>query len=211
MNRWTRIILLFLLIPISLLGFVFYAYLSVERQPRINLAPVELSVTTDKQKVRCPVRRWDGLHDNPACYALQENLAIASWEGNTLEVLRSLRMGANVEGAAYQYDTAINFATMKGQVEVVKMLIENGADVNSPSKWDRSPLQVAVMYDQLPIAKLLLENGADVCHEAFFDDLSTPTALDLAVENREMEMIKVLTSYGAPFCLSQYGLQSARR
>ncbi len=204
-NRCLRNILVgFSTLVVGLMAIPLLAYLTVGRQPGIEVRPLKLVKTGENGGYRCPKGRWDSPSEHPVCYMLQEKLADASWDGNVAGVAESLQKGAHIEGSFYQSDSALDTAAMSGQPEAVKLLIENGANVNSFNSWRTSPLQTAVIYDRFDIAKTLLENGANVCHSAFWDDLSTPTALDIAVGKRNFEMIKLLTAYGAPFCRAQY-------
>jgi len=186
------------------LGLLAFLYATRDAQAPIIKNPFELQADSKNKGIRCPAKHWDSISDSPLCYPLQERLDNAVYNGDLSEMSNSLREGANVAGSYYQSEAPIVTATMMGQTAAAKLLIENGAEVNYSGKWRTSALQIAASYKHPELTKLLIENGADVCHIAWWDDGSLPTALDIAVKNRDYALIRLLVSNGALFCGTQY-------
>jgi ankyrin repeat protein len=186
------------------LGLSTFLYLTRRDQPAIVIKPVELQADSRNSGTRCLPKHWDSLSESPLCYPLQERLHNAVVNNDLDEISNSLRAGANVDGTFYQSFPPLTVASMEGTLAASRLLIENGADVNTLDKWQTSNLQAALIYKHSDIAKLLLENGADVCHIARWDDGTNPTALDIAIKARDYDAMRLLISYGALFCYTQY-------
>ncbi len=78
-----------------------------------------------------------------------------------------------------------------GDVECTRLLLESGVDPNVPDSFNRLPLVFAAYRDNEEMLDLLLAHGADVNLRAQF------TALEAAVERRNVPMIRKLLAAGA--------------
>lgn len=83
--------------------------------------------------------------------------------------------------------TALMYAVENDCENIVKTLVENGANINSIPVGGESALITAVCKGNENIVKILLENGADVNYESY-----NGTALKLAIENKNMSLVKLL-------------------
>jgi ankyrin repeat protein len=90
--------------------------------------------------------------------------------------------------------TALISAVEKGNLAAVKALAEKGANINLKNNLNWTALMFAVKYDHLEIAKYLISMKADLKAKDYFDDR---TALIIAVENNNPEMVKLLIKSGA--------------
>jgi ankyrin repeat protein len=115
------------------------------------------------------------------------NLAVAAMMGNTAEVQRFLKEGANVNAKDDHGQTALILAVELGRLEVVKLLLDEGADVNLGK-----PLMYAADKGNVEIARLLLDRGADVNAKGPFG-----TALTKACEKDHRATASLLLDRGA--------------
>jgi len=117
-------------------------------------------------------------------------LYIAVQENNAPVVKLLLRYGADVNKCLYpnasQYSPLIR-ATEVASIEIINDLIEKGANVNHTCRTGQTPLHFAVEYNRIDVAKLLLEKGTNIDHR-----YKNKTPLDIAIQNKNDEMIKLL-------------------
>lgn len=92
---------------------------------------------------------------------LQEDLCLASFDGNVAGMRRALAAGANVLKKDGQGNFAIGEAAVNGQVEAIQVLLDNDADPNCRGEYGRTPLWRAAFNSRTDAIKLLLEAGAD--------------------------------------------------
>ena len=112
---------------------------------------------------------------------------------------------AEVHRSAAVYDglTALHLAAMKGHPEVVKLLLEEGADKDAATVeghitvGGQKALHLAAEHGCTEVVKLLLEAGAD--KDAV--DLQGKTALDLAIETRHLEVVRLLEIDAESYCV----------
>jgi ankyrin repeat protein len=121
----------------------------------------------------------------------QKYFARAAADGN-LSRLRLLHMtGANVNlrGAS---PSPLFLAAGAGRLEVVRYLIDQGADVNAREIQDRTAMTEAVFYGNVSVIKELALRGADL--NAISEE---GTALDIALNSKNIAAIDLLKHYGA--------------
>jgi ankyrin repeat protein len=115
------------------------------------------------------------------------NLAVAAIMGNTAEVQRFLKEGANVNAKDNHGQTALILAVELGRLEVVKLLLDEGADANLGK-----PLMYAADRGNVEIARLLLDRGVNVNAGGPFG-----TALTKACEKDRLATASLLLDRGA--------------
>ncbi|MBN2212632.1 MAG: ankyrin repeat domain-containing protein [Bacteroidales bacterium] len=124
---------------------------------------------------------------------LDYNLIYSSYKGNKDEVIRLLKVGADVNGSLGNDVTPLMYATQEGYFDIVEILVLSGAEINKVPDNGITPLISAVIIDSLEIAEFLIRNGADVNlaghHKA--------TPLMQAIANGNYLMTDMLLYYGA--------------
>ena len=124
----------------------------------------------------------------------------AALKGQVDEVRRLLNEGADVNQTIELGFTALILAAMKGHFEVIKVLLEAGADPNGVAGMSHpiviiTPLSAAISNrnkKRLETIDLLIAAGAKVNSPGM---LQPP--LDIAVINRDIEMVKAFLDRGA--------------
>ena len=103
----------------------------------------------------------------------------------------------------YDGRTALHLAAIEGHPEVVKLLLEEGADKDAATVegqltvGGQKALHLAALHGRSEVVKLLLEAGAD--KDAV--DLEGRTALDLAIERRHLEVVRLLEVDAESYCV----------
>jgi hypothetical protein len=85
----------------------------------------------------------------------------AARRGDAADVMRYVRLGANVNARDAQGLTPLHWAAAAGNATVAQALIEAGADVNATSPDGVTPLHVAAHMGRREVMSLLLAHGAD--------------------------------------------------
>jgi len=122
---------------------------------------------------------------------------------DTLPINRSQMKG-------YVTKTPLCHAAMKGHKDIAELLIRKGANVNL-----HEPLLLALAHQHTCVAKLLISNGTNINQkkvwvqetfsrnelECFLCDGRAPvTALHIAVDNGDLEIVKLLIENKAALC-----------
>tara|TARA_R100001530_G_scaffold135802_2_gene113987 strand:+ start:1174 stop:1629 length:456 start_codon:yes stop_codon:yes gene_type:complete len=146
---------------------------------------------------------------------LNEQLFDACTEGDIDEVESLIENGADVNAVdEYFSSTALMHVSRHGNVKIANLLINKGADVNVYDGGGWTALMHASRHGNVKIANLLIKKGADVNANvgdvnvgdvnvgdvnANVDDfiIYGDTSLRIAVENQEIEIIKLLVKAGA--------------
>jgi len=102
-----------------------------------------------------------------------------------------LEAGANANAKDDSGTTALMSAALSGKPETLKILIAAGADLNTV---DDRGVSALMRVSEVENARALLDAGADMS----LRNKEGKTALALAIENNENEIIKLLKSRGAP-------------
>lgn len=103
-----------------------------------------------------------------------------------------LSQGASVNVKAFDGDTPLHNAALKGNTGVARALLQNGASVSAKSRTGQTPLHCAARNGSCEMVKLLVSKGADVnCR-----DNSGSTPLQVAGENCNREAAELLRSLG---------------
>jgi ankyrin repeat protein len=164
-----------------------------------------------------------GLDPDSADPAGNSVLMIASRLGHK-DVVTALIGRAHVARMSAHGDTALNFAALSGHVEIVKLLVENGAPVSPATGW--TPLHYAAFENRTAVINYLLtkdvnkdalapngytalmlaaRNGhLEAAIALLYADADVgirgpagETALSIATEKKNEEMVKLLKRAGA--------------
>lgn len=79
-------------------------------------------------------------------------------------------------------------------LEVLKIKLDEGIDVNDRSGEYRYPIHKAALSGNVSIIELFLEYGADI---DTVEPLQGNTSINLAIFNKDLEMVKFLKKKGA--------------
>ncbi|AZL15168.1 ankyrin repeat domain-containing protein [Rickettsiales endosymbiont of Stachyamoeba lipophora] len=107
-----------------------------------------------------------------------------------------LDKGANIEAKDHFDCTPLHKAVERGirALDVIKLLLNSGASVNAKDKYRlNTPLHKAIKSNSFSITNLLIDHGADT--EA--KNSRGQTALDVAVDKNNQEIIDLLLQKGA--------------
>ena len=122
-----------------------------------------------------------------------EDLLIASYDGNYSKVDSLIKAGADVNYLNEDGVSALMFSAEAGKLDVAKLLIDNGALIDT-FPWDgRTALIAAVRSGQFEMSELLIRNGADVNAK----DIYKSSPLHYSVANFDYYMSDMLLYYDA--------------
>jgi ankyrin repeat protein len=134
-------------------------------------------------------------------YALLLEMAAAADQLELVQLLIDHNVDVNAEGR--YYGTALQAASRYGNIRVVEALLRAGADPNILEGQYGTALRAAVISHDLSVVQTLLDFQADteLCENGpsqyYRDDVSTGTALYLAVREKSSEIVQALVVAGA--------------
>lgn len=145
---------------------------------------------------------WE--QDTPLCYALAY--------GNRWEVAKAIiqaprvdvnKRGVHEDGFGNTYErTPLHIAAERGQTEIVDLLLKKGADINARDSSNGAPLSqgntaliLAAAMNHLDTVQLLLAQAKKP--DVLLREREGKTAFWFAVENENLEMVKLLYSHGS--------------
>jgi ankyrin repeat protein len=120
--------------------------------------------------------------------------------GNTTEIVRLLKAGANVNTKDNHGFTALHIASGRGDLATIELLINKGANVSAQNDGGDTPLHDACMNGKIEAAKLLIEKGADVNAK----NKSGQNPIYPAAERGNLELVKLLVSKGSKLQTTGY-------
>ncbi|CAO3674717.1 unnamed protein product [Umbelopsis ramanniana] len=96
------------------------------------------------------------------------------------------------------YLTALHYVARrrKGDCEIADILLRQGVDVNAKDRDGRTALHYCSGHDSLDLANLLIDFGIDI-DATSFEYGYRPTALQLAIKCRNLELISLLVRHRA--------------
>ena len=94
-------------------------------------------------------------------------------------------------------DTPLHEACFRGDVEIVKELLTHGADPDAENNDGVNPLATACMGNYVEVVKAILDYNRERATEVVGKRVrrSRSTVMHHAVENGDVEMVKVLLGY----------------
>jgi len=135
-------------------------------------------------------------------------LCVAAMRGQTNAVEFLISQGADVNDKGFQEMTPLaDMASAWGLrndekcAEVAKILIEHAAKTDPVDVYGKTPLLWAAEAGKPQLTQLLLEKGANVATRVRTGGGRGRTALHLAVENHQKEVVEVLLKFKAPLDL----------
>jgi len=133
-----------------------------------------------------------------------ETAIISEFEAGAISLINA---GANVNPAEKGAVTPLMLAAQRRYVQTVKKLLEKGAFVDAQDSFGRTAIMYLVEYykpkQRIEIANLLIKGGANVnlltsdTPYSKYSGYSCRTALTVAVEGFDVEMVKLLLANGA--------------
>lgn len=142
--------------------------------------------------------------ETPLCYALSYG---KRWEVAKV-LIQSPRVnidkrGTKVDGFGNEWErTPLLIAAENGQTELVDLLLKKGADINARDRTNDSPLSqgnsaliLAAAMNHLDTVQLLLAQAKKP--DVLLREREGKTAFWFAVENENLEMVKLLYSHGS--------------
>jgi ankyrin repeat protein len=133
-----------------------------------------------------------------------ELLFDAILEENTLEALRLISLGVDVNAVSSKSNLICRFwringstplivASDLGRSSVIELLLKRGASVDSRGTDCWTPLMLAAQKGHQYVVRMLLDYGADINESA----TDQQTALIVAVLSRQRDIIEILIQKGA--------------
>ena len=161
-----------------------------------------------------------------AGFPKQSPLFLASYLGDIKIVERLLKEGAKYKKG--EKDRLLCRAAYWGFADIVSLLLKNGANLEARTECGETPLLLAVINNQYDIANFLLKKGADpnktvtpptvrregpMTTKDYYNamgmwgcnDYFKKSALRISIENRNLEMVKLLLKYKANVNLNSGG------
>jgi ankyrin repeat protein len=120
-------------------------------------------------------------------------LVVAMKNQDATAVKALLKQRADVNAAAVDGTTALQWAAHWNDLDAVKALLAAGAKANVASRYGVTPLHEAASIGSAPIVNVLLRAGATV--DATYGEGETP--LMLAARSGSLEAVKLLVEAGA--------------
>jgi len=118
----------------------------------------------------------------------------ATFEGDTSEVARLIKEGADVKATNVYGANALHLAADTANTELIGLLLKAGADPESPNADGETALHVVARSGNIEAAKLLLKAGAKV---DAVEQFGGQTPLMWAAARRHPKMVELLLSKGA--------------
>ncbi len=133
-------------------------------------------------------QKKDDLNDfvPPLCYLVLES--------NNIDIAKLLiKAGANIEAKGFRhFSTPLHVAVANNKLKLAELFINKGANVNARDSNKNTPVMSAVSSQYLKMAELLLKNKANVNVSCY-----RKMPLNIAVQNENLNMVKLLLDYGA--------------
>jgi len=162
-------------------------------QDERDLELLEAAGAGDMEKVRDLL----SMNTNPSTKDDQERtpLYLAAAQGHGAVAAHLIDHGADIDsGDGTGTGTALHIAAERQNEEMVLLLLKKGAHVNCRNHYNKTALITAVERDHGAVAAHLIDHGADIDSR---DGTRTGTALHIAAERQNEEMVLLLLKKGA--------------
>ena len=117
----------------------------------------------------------------------------AAHEGNLDQIRRLIQEDVDVNARDRHGQTALMIASKNGQSKLVKFLLKQNIELNHTAKYQLSGLMLAVINRHVDIVRMLVKAGSDLeIRGTGAPGLQGKTAMDLAVEQSQSELIEAL-------------------
>jgi hypothetical protein len=136
------------------------------------------------------------VHGLPIGHVLspQDHVHYAAYQGDTLTVVKLLRLGTDADTlAGYSLTTPLMAAALRGQVETVELLLDRGAGIDRQNLHGKTALYLAAQNGHAPVVRLLLERGAD----PRISTVNGETPLSYAAGRGDTAVVALLQNAGA--------------
>ncbi|MDG1436510.1 MAG: ankyrin repeat domain-containing protein [Rickettsiaceae bacterium] len=110
-------------------------------------------------------------------------------------IKKMLQQGASANFPTFSKVTPLMVAIVVGNVEIASLLLEHGANPNECNDYGDTPLIIAAQEHNIEMLELLLQNKRTDVNQA--SRVDKETALALAVEKRDIDVVKMLLLYDA--------------
>jgi ankyrin repeat protein len=123
----------------------------------------------------------------------------ATRRGDVNKVIQLLNDGTDINSKDRFGQTPLMHAAHLGHFDLVQLLIKRGADLNTTAKYNLSALMLAIINGHEQTAGALIAAGADLTIQGgrgaagFYGK----TALDLAEERQQVQLVALLQRSGA--------------
>jgi ankyrin repeat protein len=114
--------------------------------------------------------------------------------GNTREVRKLLKAGADLDDRSADGRTSLHWACQEGYLGIVKVLLDSGASLDARDKGGFTPLYTAVGEGHLEIVRELLKRKASPSIKV--KTAANGTALHLGCAWGRFEIVKLLAKIG---------------
>ena len=121
-------------------------------------------------------------------------LQLAASKGNSEDVVRLLRDGADINHSSGVYGTALAAAAKHGDLTLVQLLLDEGANVNAKHGLYGTALHQAVVHRHEAVISRLLEYGAKI---EFQTSRGPRSALHRAMSNGNVAIVRLLLAHKA--------------
>lgn len=124
---------------------------------------------------------------------LKDKPTISAVKSGSLEKLKAINSGFNVNAIDGSGTSVLIKAASKGYFNIVKYLIEKGADINTMNPTGHTALNRAIYFKHTKIAQFLIDNSADINKT---DNRFKLSPIIAAVKSKNIELGKILLEKG---------------
>jgi ankyrin repeat protein len=150
--------------------------------PVVEIVAMLLEAGADTERQVFGHGNWTALH-------------LAAGNNTTTDVVKLLlEEGAQEDALNNSKETPLHLAASRSVLDIVRLLLEYDANVDKQRADGRTPLHLAVANDLVDVVKILLEEAR--C-DPNIPDKYRKTAIEIAVEQNELEIVKLLLDHDA--------------